>query len=205
MQSPYDAAMATVPSGVQKAVTILDNISIIVGKFGAWFCVPMIFCLVWEVFMRYVFVAPTIWASDLTVQLFGAMYMLASPYCLRDGGHVRTDFFYHNWSVRTRALSDLLHYILLFFPAHIVFLQVGWAYFMKSFLANEVSPLSGWMPIIWPAKFCIPFYVAITMTQGISEVIKCIYRIKTKVDLWHPEVEELASIDISEEAKAEKA
>jgi len=184
MQTAYEKAMAQVPPGVIKAINTLDTASTLVGRTAAWLCLPMTVSLIYEVVMRYCFTKPTIWAQDLTVMLFGVMFMLASPYCLRDGGHVRTDFFYHHWSVRKKTISDLIQYIVLFFPSHLLFLEISWSYFMKSYIQNEVSPQSCWMPIIWPVKLAIPMYVVLTMTQGISEVIKCVYRYKTNTDLW---------------------
>lgn len=204
MQSAYDQAMSQVPAGAIKVINFLEVISIWTGKAGAWLCMPMIFSLIYEVVMRYFFVQPTIWANDLTVMLFGVMFMLASPWCLRDGGHVRTDFFYHNWSVRAKAMSDIIHYILLFFPAHIIFLELAWAYFAKSYMHNEVSPTSCWMPIIWPVKFAIPVYCVLTMTQGIAEVIKCVYRYKTNTDLWSTATEEELAVEKAQhECKAD--
>lgn len=184
MENAYEKAMAQVPQAVSRLIGFLDGVSIVVGKAASWLCLPMIFSLMYEVVMRYCFTKPTIWAQDLTVMLFGVMFMLASPYCLRDGGHVRTDFFYHHWSIRRKAVSDILHYVILFFPAHILFLEIAWAYFAKSYMQNEVSPQSSWMPIIWPVKFAIPLYVVLTMTQGVSEVLKCVYRFKTNTNLW---------------------
>ncbi len=180
----YEQAMAQVPPWALKCIGFLDGISIWVGKTVSWLCVPMIFCLVYEVIMRSFFTMPTIWASTLAVMMYGVMYMLASPYCLRDSGHVRTDFFYHNWSVRAKAVADIVHYVLLFFPTHIVFLSLAWNFFMKSYEQNETSVWSAWTPIVWPVKFAIPLYVVITMTQGISEIIKCVYRFKTNTNLW---------------------
>ena len=185
MQTAYEKAMAQVPPGVIKIISALDNLSILFGKAASWLAIPMILGMIYEVFMRNAFTKPTIWASDLTVMLFGVLFMLASPYCLREGGHVRTDFFYHNWSVRRKALSDIVHYIVLFFPAHLIFLEIAWSYFFKSYMQNEVSPTSSWMMIIWPAKFVIPLYCVLTMAQGISELIKCAYRFRTNMDLWH--------------------
>ena len=68
--------------------------------------VPMIIALTLAAIGAFLtIVGPNqLWANDLTVMLFGVMFMLASPWCLRDGGHVRTDFFYHNWSVRMKAV-----------------------------------------------------------------------------------------------------
>ncbi len=181
----YDQAMAAVPSGAHKVINFFDGLSGTIGKAASWLCVPMIAFLICEVFLRYGFNKPTVWANDLTVLCYGIMYMLASPYCLRDGGHVRTDFFYHTWSIKAKALSDLAHYILLFYPAHIVFLYVGWRYFSASFAKFESSPESSWGMWIWPAKGAIVIYIILTITQGFSEMLKCWYRFKTNVDLWH--------------------
>ena len=180
----YERAMAQVPPWAHKTISFFDGISGFVGKAASWLCVPMIGFLICEVFLRYGFNRPTVWANDLTVLCYGIMYMLASPYCLRDGGHVRTDFFYHNWSVRTKALSDMAHYILFFYPAHIIFLYVGWKYFAASFAKLESSPESSWGMWIWPAKAAIVVYIILTMTQGFSELLKCWYRFKTRVELW---------------------
>ena len=92
----YEQAMAQVPPWAHKTISFFDGISGFVGKAASWLCVPMIGFLICEVFLRYGFNRPTVWANDLTVLCYGIMYMLASPYCLCDGGHVRTDFFYHN-------------------------------------------------------------------------------------------------------------
>lgn len=180
----YEQAMAQVPPWAHKTISFFDRISGFVGKAASWLCVPMIGFLICEVFLRYGFNKPTVWANDLTVLCYGIMYMLASPYCLRDGGHVRTDFFYHNWSVRAKALSDMAHYILFFYPAHIIFLYVGWKYFAASFAKLESSPESSWGMWIWPAKAAIVVYIILTMTQGFSELLKCWYRFKTRVELW---------------------
>ena len=185
MDYTYEQAWATVPPGTRKVVDFLDRLSGFFGKSASWLCVPMVAFLICEVVLRYGFNKPTVWANDLTVLFYGIMYMIASPYCLRDGGHVRTDFFYHKWSPRVKGISDLAHYLLLFYPAHIVFLYVGWGYFAKSFAKFESSPESSWGMWIWPAKFAIVAYIVLTMLQGLSEVIKCWYRVKTNVDLWH--------------------
>lgn len=176
--------MAQVPSGAQKMVTLLDGISVFVGRKAAWLALPMMLSLIYEVTMRYLFKMPTIWAMDVAIGLYGVHFMLGSPYCLKEGQHIRTDFFYHHWSVRTKAVVDLINYIVLFFPVHIIFFDISCGYFYKSFSQNEVSVTSPWMPPIWPVKLAIPICVGLTLLQGLSEVLKCYYRYKTRYDLW---------------------
>ena len=47
--------------------------------------------------------------------LYGTIFMLGAAYALHKGAHIRTDFFYEKWSVRTQGRDrlDLLHRVLL--------------------------------------------------------------------------------------------
>lgn len=182
-----------IPASARTAIRVLDGISIMTGKAVSWLLVPMVLSLVYEVCMRYFFHSPTIWSMDMAVMLFGINFMVGSAYCLQSGGHIRTDFFYNNWSVKTRARVDILMYLCLFFPVHIVFLEVGWKYFWKSFSIGETMVSSPWMPIVWPLKFAIPCCLVLTLLQGVSEMIKNIYRWKTGVDYWSNDSESSAN------------
>ena len=155
-----------------KVVGILDSTSIISGKAVAFLLIPMMYALVHEVISRYFFNAPTIWAGDLAMILYGILFMVASPYCLQAGMHIRTDFLYSRWSNKAKGRIDFFTYTFLYIPAHLVFLQIGWKYFYKSFVQNEVIISSPWMPIIWPMKLAIPVYVFLMLLQGVSEIIK---------------------------------
>src|SRR5262245_66599544 len=84
----------------------------------------MVMSLVWEVFARYFFNAPTIWAYDMTYILYGTFFMLGSAYTLLRGKHIRTDNFYSQWSPRRQGLVDTVCYLVLFFPP-LLALQIG--------------------------------------------------------------------------------
>ena len=151
---------------------ILDAITRFVGRAVAWLIVPMVASLVYEVIARYVFDAPTLWAYDMTYMLYGTFFMLGSAWTLQRGGHIRTDSFYANWSVRTRARVDLACYAIFFFPAITILAWLGAEYFWKSFGQNERIVTSPWLPIVWPFKFVIPAAAVLLLLQGISECIK---------------------------------
>jgi TRAP-type mannitol/chloroaromatic compound transport system permease small subunit len=177
-------AMLRVPPSAAKIVAALDNLNIRAGKLISWLILPMMFSLIYEVGMRYLFRSPTIWAMDLALILFGIHFMVGSPYCLQQGQHIRADFFYNKWSVRKKAAVDMCNYVIFFFPVHLVFLSIGWQYFYKSYQQNEMAISSPWMPYIWPAKMAIPVCIFLTILQGVSEFIKCRYRWKLNADPW---------------------
>ena len=97
------------------AIKLLDQVSIWSGKAFAWLIIPMVICLVYEVFARYLFNAPTLWAYDMTYMLYGSHFMLGAAFTLAMQGHIRTDFFYRLWSVRWQGTVDSLLYIFSFF------------------------------------------------------------------------------------------
>jgi len=163
------------PPFIDKMVRTLDAISSFFGKAVSFLVLPMMFALVYEIIARYFFNAPTIWAGDVGLILYGILFMVASPYCLKSGQHIRTDFLYSRWSVNGQGRIDFFTYLFLYFPAHIIFLIVGWNFFVKSFLQNEVIISSPWMPIIWPLKMAIPLSIFLMILQGISETTKSYY------------------------------
>jgi TRAP-type mannitol/chloroaromatic compound transport system permease small subunit len=167
-----------------KLLKALDNISIFSGKIVAWMILPMSFSLVYEVVARYLFNAPTIWASDISQILYGMFFMLGSAYALQRQQHIRTDFLYGKWSIRTRGMVDATCYIVLYFPALIFFLWVGSEFAYRSILFNEKIVTSPWMPIIWPLKLAIPISTLLLLIQGVSELLKCLFAATKGISLY---------------------
>jgi TRAP-type mannitol/chloroaromatic compound transport system permease small subunit len=157
------------------AIRTLDRISVWSGKIVAWLIIPMVGSLVYEVVARYLFDAPTEWAYDMTFMLYGSFFMLGAAYTLQCKGHIRTDFFYANWSVRRQGTVDALCYLLLFFPGMIVFLVVTWDFFTVSFARGERAVTSPWMPVIYPLKGALFAAVALLLLQGTSEFLKSVH------------------------------
>jgi TRAP-type mannitol/chloroaromatic compound transport system permease small subunit len=171
------------PPSLAKILKTIDQISILSGKIVAWMILPMCFSLVYEVVVRYVFNAPTIWASDISQILYGMFFMLGSAYALQRQQHIRTDFWYGKWSMRTRGTVDSVLYIGLYFPAMLIFLWFGIEFAYRSILFNEKIVTSPWMPIIWPLKLAIPVSTLLLLIQGISELLKSLHAARTGVSL----------------------
>jgi TRAP-type mannitol/chloroaromatic compound transport system permease small subunit len=156
-------------------VRTIDGLSLWSGRLFCWLVVPLVVGLTYEVFARYVFHAPTIWAYDVAYMLYGSHFMLGAAYTLYRGGHIRTDIFYQNWSVRTRGVVDALLYLFLFFPGIALFFWMGLQEALQSWDIREVSDASPWRPIIYPFKAVIPLGLGLLFIQGVSEFLKSTY------------------------------
>lgn len=149
----------------------------------AWLNVPLVFAVAYEVFLRYLFNAPTIWVFDVTYMLYGTIFMLGAAYALRKGAHIRTDFFFEQWSTRTRNIIDSVAYLLFFFPSLLTFLVVSGEEAWYAFQINETSEQTPWRPILWPFKAVIPLTCLLLIVQGVAETIKSLYAARTGIEL----------------------
>jgi TRAP-type mannitol/chloroaromatic compound transport system permease small subunit len=170
-----------------RIVRAIDWFTDMTGTLVAWLNVPLVLVVAYEVIARYAFNSPTIWSFDLTYMFYGTVFMLGAAYALHKGAHIRTDFFFEQWSVRTRGLIDSVAYLVFFFPSLIVFFWVTWGEGWYAFQIGEVSEQTPWRPILWPYKMVIPLTCLLLMIQGISETIKCVYAARTGIELEHKE------------------
>lgn len=168
-----------------RIVHAIDGFTDGLGTLIAWLNVPLVAVVVYEVAARYLFNAPTIWSYDLTYMLYGAVFMLGAAYALHKGAHIRTDFFFERWSVRTRGLIDAIAYIVFFFPSLTLFLIVSGGEAWYAFEIGETSEQTPWRPLLWPYKAVIPLTCLLLMIQGVSETLKSLYAVRTGVELEH--------------------
>ena len=152
---------------------------------------PLILSNVAEVLMRYVWQEPTVWAADMTVMTYGSLFMLGAAYTLREGAHVRTDMFWDKFSDRTKGLIDSVSYLLLFLPVMAVLFGISIDDFVYAYSIGERSTLGLWQPIVWPFRGVVPLSAALLFVQGVSELLKALYAVRTGKELVHHEKVEI--------------
>jgi TRAP-type mannitol/chloroaromatic compound transport system permease small subunit len=179
--------MAEQSAGLIKAVRVIDKFTDTTGTWVAWLNVPLVLAVAYEVFARYLFNAPTLWSFDVTYMLYGTIFMLGAAYALHKGAHIRTDFFFEKWSIRTKGIIDSVAYIVFFFPSIFVFGLVGWTEGYYAFSIGETSEQTPWRPILWPFKMVVPLACLLLLIQGISETVKSMYAWLYGIELEHKE------------------
>jgi len=179
--------MGEPPQGLVRAVNAIDKFTDTTGTWIAWLNVPLVLIVSYEVIMRYVFDAPTIWVFDTTYMIYGTVFMLGAAYALHKGAHIRTDFFYDKWTAKTKGMVDSISYIVFFFPSLIMLLVASGNEAWYSFLIHETSEQTPWRPILWPYKGIVPLTCVLLMIKGVSETIKSAYAWRTGIVLEHKE------------------
>jgi len=110
---------------VTKLVYAIESLSIWVGRAFGWCILILTLSVTYEVFVRYVLNAPTVWAFDMMVQMYGALFLMAGPYALAQDSHVRADVIYRLFPVRLQATLDFILYFIFFFPGMLALFWYG--------------------------------------------------------------------------------
>ena len=144
-----------------------------VGRAFGWCILILTFSVSYEVFVRYVLNAPTVWAFDMMIQMYGALFLMAGAYALAQDSHVRGDVVYRLFPVRLQATIDFILYILFFFPGMLALFWFGAEIASDSWRYKEVSWNSPARIQIYYFKTLIPVAGGLLIIQGIAEILRC--------------------------------
>ena len=161
-------------------IRLIERLVGIVGIFAAMLLVPLVLATCYEVFARYVFGMPTIWAYEIGYFLTGSHFLLGMAFTLRSDEHIRIDIFSGHFSQRTRAVIDLLAYAVLL-PLLIWISYALWSHLAQGYLRSERSGQSAMNLPVWPVR--VVFFVAFVLLalQILAEVLKAIRRMRDQV------------------------
>lgn len=176
---PPGAMPGDMPPWMAGLIHWIDTASRVAGRVICWLLVPLMAAMVYEVVARKLFVAPTIWAYDVSRMVCGAMFMLGAGYALSKGVHIRADFLYRNWPPRRQGLVDAALYVVFYFPALIFFAWVSYDYAAVAWVRGERSMDTAWMAPLAPLRTAMPVGAALLLVQGVSELLKSIYAVRT--------------------------
>ncbi len=98
---------------MQALLRLIQSISRFSGETTAWLVVPLILATTYDVVARYAFNAPTQWAYEVGYMVMGTHALLGMAYTLREHGHIRIDAFTQRFSQGTKAIVDLVGYLIV--------------------------------------------------------------------------------------------
>ena len=156
----------------------IERLSIWIGRSFGWCILILTLSVAYEVFVRYVINAPTVWAFDMMVQMYGALFLVAGPYALAQDSHVRADVVYRFLQPRWQALVDIILYILFFFPGMMALFWFGYEIASDSWRYKEVSWNSPARIQIYFFKSLIPLAGGLFIVQGVAECMRCYLAMK---------------------------
>jgi TRAP-type mannitol/chloroaromatic compound transport system permease small subunit len=150
---------------------VIDAVNARIGKGISWLILLAIGVSAVNAVVRKVFdISSNSWL-ELQWVLFAAVFLLCSPWTLKEDEHIRIDIVNAMFPKRVRDGVDVFGHVVFLLPFSLVMLVTSWPFFLSSYAIKEQSMNAGGLPV-WPAKLLIPLGFAILFAQGLSELIK---------------------------------
>ncbi|SIS80918.1 TRAP transporter small permease subunit [Phaeovulum vinaykumarii] len=149
----------------------IDRMNEFIGKSVSWLILVAVLVSATNAIIRKTLnMSSNAWL-ELQWYLFGAAFLGAAAYTLKQNEHIRIDIIYGALSRRVQHWIDLLGHLFFLMPFVTIMLYLLFPYVMLSVRSGEMSTNAGGL-VIWPAKMLLLVGFILLFLQGISEIIK---------------------------------
>ncbi len=149
----------------------IDRGNEIIGKTVGWLILAAILLSAGNAVVRKLFNTSSNALLEAQWYLYGAAFLLAAAYTLKQNEHIRIDIVYGALSRRTQHWIDLLGHLFFLMPFAILMDVYFTSYVLQSYHSGEVSNNAGGL-VLWPAKALLLVGMLLLTLQGVSEIIK---------------------------------
>ena len=150
----------------------IDRFTELTGRALSWLTMLMVVLVVAIVVGRYFLGLGSIALQESVTYLHAMVFMLGLAFTLKRGGHVRVDIFYRNYSVRRRALVDLIGGILFLVPFCLFIFISCWDYVLASWAIAEGSSENDGIAAVYLLKTLMLIMPVTLLLQAIAELLK---------------------------------
>ncbi|MFO1138587.1 MAG: TRAP transporter small permease subunit [Paracoccus sp. (in: a-proteobacteria)] len=149
----------------------IDRVNTIIGRNVSWLILVAVLVSAANAIIRKVFNTSSNSWLELQWYLYGAAFLGAAAYTLKENEHIRIDIIYGMWSRRTQHWIDLIGNVFFLMPFVTLMIYFLYPWVMRSYRSGEVSTNAGGL-ILWPAKAMLLVAFIMLFFQGVSEIIK---------------------------------
>jgi len=172
----------------------IDRFNAVIGKAVIWLILASLLISAGNALVRKTFAVSSNAWLEVQWYLFGAAFLLAAAYTLRENEHIRVDILYGKCSRRTQHMIDLFGHVFFLMPFTILMAVYLLPYVSQSYQSNEVSNSAGGL-ILWPAKSLLLIGFLLLIIQGLSEIIKKIAILRGVMEDPHSATQETEDTD----------
>lgn len=113
----------------------IDRFALFIGRVTMILILSLTCVMLYEVFLRYVFEAPTLWANELTLWIAGYVFLLSGLYAMQQRCHIRIFLLYDAVPRWLQHIFDIVSVVLIWIFAFFLifgsFKQVFYTKFYK--------------------------------------------------------------------------
>lgn len=168
--------------GLSRAI---DRASEAIGKSVMWLILIAIIISAINAVVRKVFNYSSNAWLEAQWYLFGAAFLLASAYTLKQNEHIRIDIVYGMFSRRRQHWIDLFGHVVFLLPFVVLMAWMLVPYAWQAYEIGQISTNSGGL-VIWPARALLAAGFLLLIAQAVSEIIKKIAVMRGLIEDPHP-------------------
>jgi len=190
-------------AGLLALSRLIDGLNEFIGKWISWAILAAVLISAINAIIRKTLNTSSNAWLEMQWYLYGAAFLLAAAYTLKQNEHIRIDIVYGAFSRRVQHWIDLLGHVFFLMPFVLLMIYYFVPYFLLSFRSGEVSTNAGGL-IIWPAKLLLLVGFSLLGLQGISEIIKKIAIMRGEMDDPTPFISAHEAAELEAKALAEE-
>lgn len=179
----------------------IDRVNTIIGQLVTWLILVAVLVSAGNAIIRKVLNTSSNSWLELQWYLFGAAFLGAAAYTLKENEHIRIDILYGIWTRRRQHWIDLIGHLFFLMPFVTLMIYFLYPWVLRSYNSGEVSTNSGGL-ILWPAKLMLLVGFVLLFFQGISEIVKKIAVMRGIIPDPTPFVSHHAAVTLEGEAMA---
>lgn len=149
---------------------IVDKTIKYLGYFTAFILVVLILLVVYDATARYLFSTGSIALQELEWHLFDVIILFGIAYTLRENAHVRVDIFYASYSLKTKALVNIISSLFFILPFSCLIIYIGVDFVLMSFAQNEASSNPGGLEYRYLVKALLPLSFVFLSLVAIKDI-----------------------------------
>ncbi len=163
----------------------IDRMNEAIGKAVMWLILVAVLVSATNAIIRKAFnMSSNAWL-ELQWYLFGAAFLLAAAYTLKQNEHIRIDIFYGTRTRRTQHWIDLLGHIFFLLPFVVLMSWMLVPYAWQAYKIGQISTNAGGL-LIWPARALLAAGFILLVFQAFSEIFKKIAIMQGLMEDPHP-------------------
>ena len=144
----------------------------VTGKCLAVLLLLLVLNVFYDVVTRYFLHNSSVAMQEMEWHLFGLINLYGMSVALLDEGHVRVDFIYDRFSLRKKALINIVGTVFFLVPLALLVLFGSLDYVTDAYVIREISEDPGGLPYRWLIKGMIPVSFAYLIFCAIGYVVK---------------------------------
>jgi TRAP-type mannitol/chloroaromatic compound transport system permease small subunit len=132
----------------------------------------------YDVIARKLFHGGSIALQELEWHLFDLTFLFAIAYTLSHDKHVRVDIFYDKFSIKTKAVIQIITILFFVVPLSTLIVVEALPFVQMSYSMHEQSGDPGGLCCRWIIKSAMIWAFLVVILQSVSELKKAYFKLK---------------------------